>query len=74
MIMSGGGILAVVAWYQVSCQCLSSQDALMQECNTVMQAYEEAEEENHRKREAGTANEPDPDGFVTVSYRSVTPS
>ena len=41
----------------------------MEECNLVMQAYEDAEEAKRRAQEAQKA-EPDGDGFVTVSYSS----
>ena len=66
------GIRAVIARYRASVAALS-RERLMGECNAVMQAYEEAEEE--KKRTQQTAREqPDDDGFVTVSYSNAVGS
>jgi ribosomal RNA-processing protein 7 len=62
------GVLAVAARYRTSLLRLS-RDALMEECNTVMEDFENAEEADRSARESA-ANEPDEDGFVTVSYTS----
>jgi ribosomal RNA-processing protein 7 len=63
------GVLAVAQRYRESCKFLKSRSNLMEECNLVMQAYEDAEEAKRRAQEAQKA-EPDDDGFVTVSYSS----
>jgi len=47
-----------------------SREKLLAECNRVMQDYEDAEEAQRREREAA-ANQPDGDGFVTVTSNSV---
>jgi ribosomal RNA-processing protein 7 len=66
------GIRAVLARYRASAAELS-RERIMEECNAVMQAYEEAEEE--KKRTQQTAREqPDDDGFVTVSYSNAVGS
>jgi len=66
------GIHAVYARYQESMAELT-RERLMAECNRVMKAYEEAEEK--KKREQQIAREqPDEDGFVTVSYSSAVGS
>ena len=46
---------------------IQSRDALKQMCNQIMENYEEAEVEASRKQQQAM-NEPDEDGFVTVSY------
>ena len=46
---------------------IQSRDALKQMCNQIMENYEEAEAEASRKQQQAM-NEPDEDGFVTVSY------
>jgi ribosomal RNA-processing protein 7 len=66
------GILAIAAQYRASCNTLD-RSMLMEECNAVMQAYEDAEEEKKRVQEAAKAN-PDDDGFITVSYSSAVGS
>jgi ribosomal RNA-processing protein 7 len=62
------GLLKVVERYRASCSRLS-RAALLEECNAVMQEFEDAEEQDRLTREAAS-NEPDVDGFVTVSYTS----
>eukprot|EP00536_Pseudo-nitzschia_multiseries_P002236 jgi/Psemu1/283583/fgenesh1_pg.30_\ len=59
--------LAVARRYRESCRILNNRARLLEECNAVMEAYEDAEEAKRRAREAARA-EPDDDGFVTVSY------
>lgn len=61
-------VFRVAERYRRSCRGLD-RDKLMDECNAVMQEYEDAEEQDRRTREAD-ANQPDEDGFVTVSYSS----
>lgn len=61
------GILAVAARYRAKCSQLD-RIKLMEECNNIMQEYEEAEEEQVRRAKASAANEADEDGFVTVSH------
>ena len=67
------GVLAVAQRYRDSCKFLKSRSKLMEECNAVMQAYEDAEEEKRRAQEAAKA-EPDEDGFITVSYSNAVGS
>jgi len=63
---SSSGVLAVAARYRAGCRRLLDRDALLEECNTVMESFEDAEEqERHRQQ---TASIPDDDGFVTVTY------
>ena len=65
-------VLRVADRYRQSCMALSTSTGrakLMDECNRVMQDYEDAEERDRLAREAA-ANQPDDDGFVTVSYSS----
>lgn len=58
------GILKVAERYRRSCRAIS-RNALLEECNRVMQEYEDTEEENIRARQAAL-NEPDEDGFITI--------
>lgn len=60
------GIKAVADRYRTSCSNLS-RERLLQECNSVMEQFEDAEEADRRAREAAK-NQPDEDGFVTVTY------
>lgn len=60
------GILHVAQRYRQGCSKLT-RSRLLEECNTAMQAYENAEEEARQAREAAKAM-PDDDGFVTVTY------
>jgi ribosomal RNA-processing protein 7 len=60
------GILKVAERYRVSCSRLA-RAALLEECNNVMEDFEDAEEQDRIARDAAS-NEPDGDGFVTVSY------
>mmetsp|Transcript_9479 Transcript_9479/g.14573 ORF Transcript_9479/g.14573 Transcript_9479/m.14573 type:complete len:363 (+) Transcript_9479:94-1182(+) len=62
------GILAVADRYRSSYRDLS-RSALLEECNDVMESFEDAEEADRLAREAASA-EPDDDGFVTVTYAS----
>ena len=63
------GILVVADRYRKSLASLSREN-LLEQCNEVMQEYEEAEEAQRLAREAA-ANEPDEDGFITVTSKSV---
>ena len=67
------GILKVAQRYRASLNAISDRKALLDECNTVMQNYEDAEEAQRLERE-GAANQPDDDGFVTVSYSNAVGS
>jgi len=67
------GVLAVAERYRESCKFLKSRSNLMKECNAVMQAYEDAEEQKRRATEAAKAT-PDDDGFITVSYSNAVGS
>jgi ribosomal RNA-processing protein 7 len=62
------GILAVADRYRASLEAIS-REKILEECNKVMQEYEEAEEADRLAR-AQTNNVPDDDGFVTVTYSS----
>jgi ribosomal RNA-processing protein 7 len=62
------GVLAVAQRYRQSCRLLS-RAKLIEECNEVMAAYEQAEEKKRQAQEA-LKEQPDEDGFVTVSYSS----
>jgi hypothetical protein len=62
------GVLKVAERYRESCSRLS-RAALLEECNAVMENFEDAETQDRMEREAA-ANEPDDDGFVTVTYSS----
>lgn len=62
------GILAVAERYRSNRRALS-RSALLEECNAVMESFEDVEEADRHAREAA-GNEPDDDGFVTVSYSS----
>jgi len=73
MTRKHAGVLAVAERYRESCKFLKSRSVLMEECNAVMQAYEDAEEAKRRAQEAAKAA-PDDDGFVTVSYSNAVGS
>jgi ribosomal RNA-processing protein 7 len=62
------GIHAVAERYRASRRALS-REALLEECNAIMEEYEDAEEAERKRREA-SKSEPDEDGFITVSYSS----
>lgn len=62
------GILAVAERYRASCRAVS-RESLLEECNAVMEQFEDSEEADRRQREA-SKNQPDEDGFVTVSHAS----
>lgn len=64
-----GGIVATADRYRRSLASLS-RDKLLEHCNIVMQAYEDAEEEQRLARKA-SADQPDEDGFITVTSKSV---
>lgn len=59
------GILAVADRYRQSLESISSRQALLDECNAVMQDYEDAEQDD---REIRADTGPDDDGFITVTY------
>jgi ribosomal RNA-processing protein 7 len=61
-------ILEVADRYRASCKAVS-RASLLEECNAVMEQFEDSEEADRRQREA-SKNQPDEDGFVTVSYAS----
>lgn len=60
------GIYAVAARYRATCAELS-RDKLLEQCNKVMQEYEDAEETKKRAQDLARS-QPDDDGFITVSY------
>lgn len=62
------GILAIAKRYRASCRAVS-RPALLEECNNVMEQYEDAEEQERRAIQANKEG-PDEDGFITVSYSS----
>lgn len=66
------GVHAVVARYRQGMAELNSP-AFIEECNAVMEAYEEKEEQKMREQEAARS-QPDEDGFVTVSYSNAVGS
>ena len=66
------GILAVAAQYRASMNALP-RSVLLEECNTVMEAFEHAEEESRRAQESAKA-QPDDDGFITVTYTAAVGS
>ena len=61
------GVLAVANRYRETSKLLRNRSKLMEECNVVMQAYEDAEEAKRKAQEVAKS-EPDDDGFVTISY------
>mmetsp|Transcript_34030 Transcript_34030/g.49854 ORF Transcript_34030/g.49854 Transcript_34030/m.49854 type:complete len:429 (-) Transcript_34030:163-1449(-) len=60
------GIQALV---QIQKQSIIPRDRLLQACNIIMSKFETAEEEAEKARKA-LANQPDEDGFITVSSTS----
>ena len=62
------GILAVASRYRKALENLSRK-VLLEECNEVMEKYENEEEEDRLSRE-NAKNEQDEDGFTKVSYSS----
>ncbi|CAB9515881.1 Inherit from NOG: ribosomal RNA processing 7 homolog A (Saccharomyces cerevisiae) [Seminavis robusta] len=63
------GVVALVQRYRASYQRLD-RAKLLAKCNEVMQEYEDKEEEQRLSREEA-ANQPDDDGFITVTSKSV---
>lgn len=49
-------------------QLAQNREALLEECNAVMQEFEDAEEQARLAHQRAAYGEPDDDGFVTVSY------
>ena len=67
------GIHAVVQQYEQSAYRHMSRQQLMEKCNTIMSAYEQSElaaQENAKR----ATEQPDEDGFITVTHGSSTPS
>ena len=64
-----GGIVALAQTYRASIARLD-RNALLAKCNEVMEEYEESEEAQRLAREEA-ANQPDEDGFITVTSKSV---
>ena len=62
------GILAVADRYRTSLEAIT-REALLDECNQVMEEYEEKEEADRLAR-TQARDVPDDDGFVTVTYSS----
>jgi len=67
------GILAVSHRYRETSRLLRNRSKLMDECNAVMEAYENAEEAKLKAQEIAKS-EPDSNGFVTVSYSNAVGS
>lgn len=61
-------VLALADRYRTSCSVLS-RGSLLEECNRVMEEFEQAEEADRRKRESAS-EEPDEEGFITVQSTS----
>ena len=66
------GILKVAERYRETCSALS-REKLLEECNAVMQTYEDAEEASRRAKEAAKT-QTDEDGFITVTYSTAVES
>jgi ribosomal RNA-processing protein 7 len=66
------GIFAIAERYHSSANRMSRAE-LLEECNAVIQAYEDSEEEKKRAQEVARL-EADEDGFVTVSYSAAVGS
>jgi ribosomal RNA-processing protein 7 len=66
------GIHAVAERYRASCHQMT-RSQLLEECNAVMQAYEDAEGKKKRAQETAKTL-PDDDGFVTVNYSTAVGS
>jgi ribosomal RNA-processing protein 7 len=64
------GILALAQRYRASCQRCCDRQKLLDKCNEIMQDYEDAEEAQRLDREAA-ANQPDEDGFISVTSKSI---
>jgi len=71
--MQCAGILAVSHRYRETSKLLRNRTKLMEECNTVMEAYENAEEAKLKAQEIAKS-EPDSNGFITVSYSNAVGS
>ena len=63
------GIVALAQRYRTSYDRCQRQ-RLLDKCNEIMQQYEDAEEAQRREREAAS-NQPDEDGFIQVTSKSV---
>jgi ribosomal RNA-processing protein 7 len=64
---SKSNIQIVAECCRKSCQTYADRLELLNECNAVMEAYED-EEEAAERRKREMASVPDEDGFITVSY------
>jgi len=64
------GVAAVAERYRAGVRELADRKALLDECNAVMERFEDAEEADRRDREAAANDGPDDDGFITVRYSS----
>ena len=65
------GLSSSLSRYHKARRFFPSRAALLEECNAAMEEWEDAQEEARRAREAA-ANQPDDDGFVTVTYNTTT--
>ena len=63
----------VAQQYRKNCQSYLKRQDLLEECNHVMELYEDEETTAERKRKEITS-QPDDDGFITVSYQSTAVS
>ncbi|KAL7489614.1 hypothetical protein ACHAW6_015288 [Cyclotella cf. meneghiniana] len=67
------GIQAIVQRYKLSACRHIPRQKLMELCNDAMSAYEHTEAEAERRAKR-LAEQPDEDGFITVTHGSATPS
>ena len=63
----------VAQQYRKNCQSYLNRQDLLEECNHVMELYEDEETTAERRRKEITS-QPDDDGFITVSYQSTAVS
>jgi ribosomal RNA-processing protein 7 len=64
------GVLTVAKRYRDSLRFLSSRQRLLQECNRIMEEYEQAEAVAKQRDSSKSQPKPDDDGFITVSYNN----
>jgi len=65
------GIQALVRWHQRSIPC---RTLLQQKCDDIIMEYEEKEHQLQQSQQKEKLGVPDEDGFITVSYKSMTSS
>lgn len=67
------GIQSIASQYARSANRHLSRSQLMEQCNALMSKYEQSESEAARRAKR-LAEEPDEDGFITVTHNSSTPT